>query len=177
MLLEGHSTARLNLRKVRADDFEKWLPFYEDPESTRYWKGLPEDKWQACTEQFERIFERYEKNMGGMMALESKDGQSLIGLCGLLLQLVDGTQEWEIGYSLLPQYRRKGYATEAARYCRDIAFSAGLAGSLISIIHIDNLPSQAVAVRNGMEREKKTIYKNNPVYIYRVSHPVTSNFK
>lgn len=169
MLLEGHSTARLNLRKVRPDDFEFWLPFYDDPESTRYWKGLPKDKWQACREQFDRIFERYDKNMGGMMALELKEDQRLIGFCGLLLQHVDGVREWEIGYSLLPRYRGKGYATEAARYCRDIAFESGLSGSLISIIHIDNLPSQAVAIRNGMQRGKETVYKNNPVYIYRVT--------
>lgn len=175
MLLEGHSTARLRLRKVRADDFERWLPFYDDPESTRYWKGLPQNKWQACTEQFDRIFERYEKGLGGMMALESKEDRCLIGLCGLLLQHVDGNQEWEIGYSILPQYRGKGYATEAARYFRDVAFAAKLSGSLISIIHIDNQPSQSVALRNGMELEKETIYKDNPVYIYRVLHPDTSN--
>lgn len=171
MLLEGHSTARLNLRKVQRADFDSWLPFYDDVESTRYWKGLAQDKRQACTEQFHRIFERYEKQMGGMMALELKEGQHLIGLCGLLLQVVDGVHEWEIGYSLLPQFRGKGYASEAARYCKAVAFESGLATSLISIIHVDNLPSQAVAVRNGMHREKETTYKNNPVYIYRVHHP------
>ena len=168
MLLDGHSTERLILRQVVKQDFITWMPFYDDPESTRYWEGLPHDKLQACTDQFNRIFERYENKSGGMNALVLKKDQCLIGLCGLLLQTVDGNKEWEIGYSLLPKFRGMGYASEAAIYCKEEAFKNRLAKSLISIIHVDNKPSQAVAVRNGMVREKETIYKENPVYIYRV---------
>lgn len=171
MLLDGHTTERLLLRKVVAADFDTWLPFYDDPESTRYWKGIPHVKRKACTDQFDRIFERYDHKLGGMNALILKEGQRLIGLCGLLLQTVDGFREWEIGYSLLPESRGKGFATEAAAYCKEAAFGCGLARSLISIIHVDNVPSQAVAIRIGMVREKETIYKQNPVYIYRIDQP------
>lgn len=168
MLLDGHRSARLNFRRVRPDDFETWLPFYEDPESTRFWEGLPSDPVQACKEQFHRIFERYEKEIGGMNALISRTKNALVGMCGLLLQEVDDQKEWEIGYALLPQYRGLGYASEAAQYCKMIAFSCGLAECLISIIHVDNLPSQKVALGNGMKRGHQTVYKDNPVYIYRV---------
>lgn len=171
MLLEGHSTERIYFRKVVPSDFELWMPFYDDPESTRYWEGLPADKYQACTEQFDRIFERYAEKSGGMNGLVDKESGRLTGLCGLLLQTVDGVQEWEIGYSLLPDFRGKGYASEAASYCKKVAFENDLAESLISIIHVDNLPSQAVALRNGMTRDKETTYKQNPVYIYRVHQP------
>ena len=171
MLLDGHSTDRLKFRKVVETDFDLWLPFYDDPESTRYWEGLPDDKHQACIEQFERIKERYEQNLGGLNALVRKEDQVLVGMCGLLIQTVDGVQEWEIGYSLLPGYRGLGFATEAAQYCKKVAFEHKLAESLISIIQIHNLPSQEVALRNGMQRGRQTQYKNNPVYIYRVNRP------
>jgi len=167
-LLEGMETERLIFRKILPSDFDSWLPFHEDPRSTQYWEGLPKDPIMACTEQFQRFFERYEKDLGGMNALIRKTTNQLIGVCGLLLQNVDGIEELEIGYSILPAYWKNGYASEAAIKCREIAFENHLSDSLISIIHVDNLPSKKVARNNGMLIEKKTIYKNNPVEIFRI---------
>ena len=167
-LLSEEYTPRLLFRKVLPTDFDTWLPFYDDPSSTEYWAGIPKDPKQACKQQFDRIFERYHKNLGGMNALILKENSQLIGLCGLLLQQVDGIDELEIGYSILPAFRNKGLAFEAAQKCKVYAFSKKLAASLISIIHVDNIPSKRVALKNGMFLDKTTVYKNNPVHIYRI---------
>ncbi len=167
-LMAGVQTERLQFRKVSKADFPAWLPFWEDPESTRYWAGLPAAPPDACKEQFQRIFERYELGLGGMNALVNKESGELVGLCGLLVQQVDQEEALEIGYSILPRFRRQGYASEAAQACKIRAFTQGWATSLISIIHVDNLTSQQVAKNNGMRLDKATIYKDNPVYIYRV---------
>ncbi len=167
-LLEGEESQRLLFRSLTSGDFDSWLPFYEDPSSTAFWEGLPKDPITACEEQFERVFERYEKGLGGMNALIKKDSSELVGICGLLVQIVDDIEELEIGYSLLPNFRGKGYASEAAQKCRDFAFEKGFSDSLISIIHIDNIPSQKVAIANGMHLDKTTDYKNNPVHIFRI---------
>lgn len=167
-LLINQESERLNYRKVRPSDFDLWLPFFHDADSTKYWEGLPQDPHTACQEQFDRIFERYAQHLGGMNALIRKETNTLIGLCGLLVQKVDGIKELEIGYSLLPAYRKLGYASEAAIKCKDFAIENQLATSLISIIHIDNIPSQRVAQKIGMHLDKTTTYKNNPVHIFRV---------
>ena len=167
-LLEGEETKRLYFRKLVPSDFNSWLPFYQDPSSTAYWEGIPKDPQTACREQFDRVFERYEDDLGGMNALIEKESGNLVGICGLLVQDVDNQQELEIGYSLLPEYRGKGYATEAAKKCKNFAFSGKLANSLISIIHIDNELSMKVARCNGMVRDKTITYKNNPVHIFRI---------
>ena len=167
-LLENETTDRLRFRKVVNSDFEKWLPFYHNADSTRYWEGIPDDPVVACQQQFDRIFERYEKQLGGMNALILKGSEELVGMCGLLVQQVDSAEELEIGYSILPNYRGKGYASEAAQKCKAFAKQHSLASSLISIIQVDNLPSQKVALNNGMRLDKTTIYSNNPVHIYRV---------
>lgn len=139
-----------------------------DPESTQYWEGIPPDPEEACRQQFDRIFERYQKGMGGMNALIHKETGSLVGLAGLLKQEVDGQEELEIAYSLLPGFRQQGFASEAARCCLEVAIQRKYASSLISIIHIHNKPSQRVAEKLGMTVSGRTIYKDNPVYIYRI---------
>uniref|UniRef100_UPI0040568181 GNAT family N-acetyltransferase n=1 Tax=Zobellia laminariae TaxID=248906 RepID=UPI0040568181 len=119
LLLEGEQTERLLFRKVLPSDFEAWLPFHEDKRSSEFWEGLPSDPKIACQEQFDRIFERYENNLGGMNALISKSTGEFIGLCGLLKQTVDQIEELEIGYSILPNYWKQGYASEAAIKCKN----------------------------------------------------------
>ncbi|TLF45602.1 GNAT family N-acetyltransferase [Maribacter aurantiacus] len=166
--MEGAETERLLFRKLSRDDFDAWLPFHEDPRSSKFWSGIPQNPVAACSQQFDRVFERYEKGLGGMFALIDKTSDELIGLCGLLIQVVDGQEELEIGYSVLPTHWGKGFASEAAQKCKETAFKNGWANRLISIIHIDNEPSKKVALKNGMHLEKRTVYKNNPVYIFRI---------
>ncbi|MDC6366740.1 MULTISPECIES: GNAT family N-acetyltransferase [Flavobacteriaceae] len=168
-LLENQSSERLLFRKIQASDFETWLPFYHNPKSTQFWEGLPTDPKEACEIQFSRIFERYEKDLGGMNALTLKTTGELVGICGLLVQIVDGIEELEIGYSVLPKFWLQGFAIEAAQKCKTYAFEQNFTKSLISIIHIDNVPSQKVALKNGMHLDKTTNYKDNPVHIFRVN--------
>lgn len=169
-LLEGEETKRLRFRKVQPTDFKLWLPFHEDPLSSQYWDGLPKDPKTACQQQFDRIFERYHTGLGGMNALICKKAHNIIGLCGLLVQIVDGIKELEIGYSILPEHWGKGYATEAARKCKQVAFKNQWASHLISIIQVNNLPSKNVATKIGMQKHKTTTYNQNPVAIYRVNN-------
>lgn len=103
-----------------------------------------------------------------MNALTLKASGQLVGICGLLVQTVDGIEELEIGYSILPKFWLQGYAFEAAQKCKHFAFEKGFSDSLISIIHVDNVPSQKVALKNGMFLDKTTIYRDNPVHIFRV---------
>ena len=168
-LLKNQESERLYFRKVIPEDFDTWLPFYENPKSTQYWDGIENSPKEACNKQFNTTFERYTSDLGGMNALILKDTGKLVGMCGLLLQKVDDLQELEIGYSTLPAYWQNGYAFEAAQKCKEFAFKNSFASSLISIIHINNVPSQKVALKNNMILDKTTTYKYNPVHIYRVS--------
>jgi RimJ/RimL family protein N-acetyltransferase len=170
-LLEGQESERLYFRKLQESDFENWLTFCSDPSSVEYIffaKAAPDDPAVKCRTWFDRIFNRYENNLGGLNVLIDKNTNEFVGQCGLLIQMVDGIEEMEIGYSLMPQHRKKGYALEAAKKCRDFAFENNLRNSLISTIHIDNVNSAKVAMANGMVNEKQTVFMENPVNIFRV---------
>jgi ribosomal-protein-alanine N-acetyltransferase len=105
-----------------------------------------------------------------MNVLVDKGSGAFIGQCGLLIQDIDGCEEVEVGYSIMPAYWRMGYATEAAQKCIAHAFENNLADSLISIIHENNTESEKVALKNKMTLDRKTIYGNNPVKIYRIKN-------
>lgn len=117
-------------------------------------------------EWLERQLWRYREKMGGMNLLVHKETEEIVGWAGLLVQEVDGAEEVEIGYSIMPQFWNQGYATEAARHCREVARQRGWMKPLISIIQVDNIASQKVAMKNGMTPVKRTLYKGNQVIIF-----------
>ena len=167
-LLDGEETVRLAFRRIRESDFTDWLKFFEDPQTSMHWVEEKEAPGIACQKWYQKQLWRYENDKGGMNALIEKSSGKLIGHCGLLVQIVDGIPELEIGYSLLPDFWNRGYAFEAASHCREFAFKNDFSKSLISIISLTNGPSQKVALKNRMKIEKETNYNGNKVYIFRV---------
>lgn len=168
-LLDGQESNRLRFRSINNQDYNKWLPFFENPVTRQYWNANYEAPEIECVNWYKRQFERYEKNLGGHNVLIEKKTNLLLGHCGLLVQTVNDSEALEIGYSLLPQFWNKGFATEAAKKCKDYAFENGLADELISIISLSNLPSAQVARKNGMSIKFQTVYNLNPVNIYGIS--------
>jgi [ribosomal protein S5]-alanine N-acetyltransferase len=166
--LDGQETDRLRFRKISETDFDSWLKFFEDPQTSLHWVEEKETPAIACQKWYDKQFWRYKNGKGGMNALIEKETGRLIGHAGLLVQTVDEVEELEIGYSLLPEYWHKGYAIEAATKCKQFGFQNKFSTSLISIISLSNIPSQKVAIKNGMVIDKKTIYHGNEVYIFRL---------
>jgi ribosomal-protein-alanine N-acetyltransferase len=169
-LLTGEETKRLRFRLLEESDFDAWLPLFSTPEAIQFLglAGIPTPE-KRCRKWFETVQNRYENNLGGMNVLIDKQTETLIGQCGLLVQEVDGIRELEIGYSVLPCFWGNGYATEAARKCKEFAFANQFSGSLISIVHIQNIRSVHVAQKNGMILDKQTIFKDMPVNIFRIN--------
>ncbi len=85
-----------------------------------------------------------------MWAVVLKETDEMIGQCGLTMQQWNDRQVLEIGYLLQKVYWHKGYATEAAKACREYAFTKLNAEEVFSIIRDTNFASQNVALRNGM---------------------------
>lgn len=166
-MLAGQESPRLFFRTIDERDTQDWIRFFESPETSLHWveEKLPPE--MACKKWYAKQRWRYENNKGGMNALIEKTTGSLVGHAGLLMQEVDSKPELEIAYSLLPQFWNKGYASEAAAACKQFACNHHLAPSVISIISKTNIPSQKVALKNGMEIDKEITYRGNAVFIFR----------
>jgi RimJ/RimL family protein N-acetyltransferase len=177
-LLFGEQSARLAFRKVLDSDFNDWLRFCAYPESLKYIMPqstkTPEEN---CVAWFKRIEYRYNNDLGGMNALIEKESGSLVGQCGLLKKTIDNEPVLEIGYSMMPEFRGKGYAQEAAQKCRDFAFENQLADQLFSVILPGNDASVRVATKNGMKFLKRTVEEGDIVDVYSISKVEWLNLK
>lgn len=166
----GMETERLIIRKLTKRDIPVWAEFFLEKESLGF-LGLKDDK-QPCDhseEWLDRQFRRYRSGEYGLMALVEKDSMKLIGQGGIILMNVEREGELEIGYHIIPVYRGKGYATEAAAAFRDYIFENEIADSAITVINTVNVVSMKVSEKLGFVREKETECMNMPSWLYRIS--------
>lgn len=168
MLLHDHTTQRLRFRNVELADAGAWEEFISDQNAMKFLAPVTDVK-QAAIDWMEKSLARYSKDGFGLYALIEKKSGEFIGLCGLMIQEVDGIRELEIGYHLLPRFWKQGYAGEAAIASRNFVFENHLADSVISIIVPENFPSQKVAQKNGMKKERETEWRGTKVFIYRIT--------
>lgn len=147
-------TPRLVLREFVYEDVDALAQVLSDPETMSHYPA-PFDRsgvegWIA------RNLRRYEQDGFGLWAIVLKSAGDIIGDCGITAQEVDGERLPEIGYHLRRDRWGQGYATEAARACRDYGFEQLKIDFLISLIRPENIPSRRVAARNGMTVWKET---------------------
>lgn len=101
-------------------------------------------------EWLERQIERYRIYGFGLWAVKDKKSGEFLGQCGITMQKWDDALVTEIGYLFRRKFWHRGYATECAAACKRYAFEKLDFPAVYSIIRENNLPSIAVAVRNGM---------------------------
>ena len=155
-LLVGQETERLKFRLLEPEDFDEWLNLFKAENIAEHLELDPKlSPVELCKIWFDKAFHRNENNLGGLNVLVDKKTNRMVGQSGLLIQTIENEERLEIGYSILPKYWKNGYAIEAASKCKDYAFENDFTDSLISMIHIQNLASEKVALRNGMSFEKR----------------------
>jgi ribosomal-protein-alanine N-acetyltransferase len=157
-------TPRLILREFQMDDIDALAHVICDRETMRFYP-TPFDR-NGVEEWISRNRNRYAKDGHGLWAMVLKANGELIGDCGLTVQNVEGIDEIEIGYHVRRDCWGQGFATEAARACRDFGFSRLPIERLISLIRPENLASRRVAEKNGMQVWKEIVRAGLPHLVY-----------
>lgn len=162
-------TRRLFTRFLTVDDIPVWADFFKDEAAVEFFPPSEFITHEARAAHWvNRQLIRYNVEQCGLQALIHKDTKEFIGQCGLIKQLVDGKKELEVGYHIFKKYWGHGYAPEAAGAFIGEAFIQGLTSSVIAIIGTENTRSQAVAVKNGLVKDRQTIWMDMDVFIYRI---------
>ena len=158
-------TPRLILRTFQGSDLEALVPIMGDAEVQKFSKFGVEDR--AGIQKFLKgVQAREERDGVTQYAVILRETQELIGDCGIMVQQVDGSPEFEIGYKLARKFWGHGYATEAAIACRNYGIKAKGIRRFVSIIDPANIASARVAQKVGMSLEKRSLYWDSMVDIY-----------
>ena len=145
-------TERLTFRELTLADVDNLQLIFSDPVAMEFY---PSTKDLAATREWiNRTRANYERVGHGLWAVSLAETGEFLGQCGLLPQNIRGWDEVEIGYSFRRAHWGNGYATEAARACRDHAFRNLPVQQLVSYISPGNERSKNVARRVGMSLDR-----------------------
>lgn len=151
-------TERLALREMSAGDLNALKLILQDDEVMYAYNGAFSD--EEVGGWLDKQLRNYAAWGYGLWAVTLRDSGEMIGQCGLTRQAWLGSEVLEVGYLFRRSHWHKGYAAEAARACMDYAFARLGATEVCSIIRDNNLLSQRVALRNGMERASGVMVKH-----------------
>jgi RimJ/RimL family protein N-acetyltransferase len=152
--LPWHS-ARLTLRRLRAEDLARFQAYRHDAEVGRYqgWKPASDDEARAfLVEMAEAPFGR----LGEWLQIAIADAADDLLLGDLGLFVAASGDEAEFGITLARAAQRKGLAEEAARRLIDGLRADTAVQRLVAITDTRNAPSARLLRRLGMELEAET---------------------
>ena len=157
-------TERLVLREYVPEDFEGLREIISDPETMRFYAHPYDDA--GVRRWLDWSMENYRTFGFGLWAMCLREDGRFIGDCGITIQNIHGVYRPEIGYHVHKAHWNRGYATEAARACRDWAFEHTPFRLLFSYMNAENLASRAVAEKNGMRWLEDYPEKGIPHSVY-----------
>ncbi|MEJ2383180.1 MAG: GNAT family N-acetyltransferase [Xanthomonadales bacterium] len=107
-------TDRLELRWLTEDDADLMLAIWNDPDFIRNVgdRGIRTPQ-AALTAMRDGVLALYRSHGYGPYRIAARDGGAPMGICGLFKR--EQFEHPDIGYGLLPAYRGRGIALEAAR--------------------------------------------------------------
>lgn len=158
-------TPRLILREMTGDDYAALYEVLGDSDIMRHYPYAFDEK--RVRGWISRNIERYADFGFGLWAVTLRETGEMTGDCGVTMQSIDGAIRPEIGCHIAKRFQRRGYATEAARACRDFVFESTPFRRVYSYMKAANAASRGVAVKNGMshigdftdgEGERSSVY-------------------
>jgi|SRR5215813_2159933 len=146
-------TERLTLRRLTIDDSAFILELLNDPAFLRFVgdKGVRTIE-EARQYLIDGPLASYDQLGFGLYLVVLNSTQQPIGMCGLIKR--EALDDVDIGFAFLPEFRRRGYAFEAAAAVKDYAINVLGLGRLLAITNQDNAGSIKVLEKIGLKFDK-----------------------
>lgn len=157
-------TPRLYLRQLTIADAPLIYQLNSQPVVLKYLHERPLKDETDAAEIIRRIILPQYENKLGRWGMFIKENQEFIGWCGLKYR--PELNETDLGFRLMPAAWGKGYATEAARHCLQYGFEKIQLAEITGRAHIENLASQKVLEKIGMQFLKEEIVDDCSVKTY-----------
>ena len=147
---------RLILRRATAEDLEPLVFSWSDPMMSRWTPDRPDRR--GCVEQMiedMQVKRPGDPEPGGpwyQFIAERRDDGALIGDLGVGFD-VPGPHQVELGYRILPDFQRKGYAREAVAALIDYLIDHHEVHRFVGVVASPNEASKAVLRSLGFRHE------------------------
>ena len=145
---EDITAPRLNLRKFKAYDALQMFKWSEDEETLKYFQTKPARNVEEAEMMISSWRGQYQNDDFLRWCIAEADGNKAVGEISASLDL--NLSQAEIEYTISPDARGKGYATEAlAEVIRYLHEQVGIHRVVIEV-NVNNVPSNKVAEKAGM---------------------------
>ncbi len=159
---------RLYLKEFTGNDLQNLFRLNSDPDVMKCIGREPETDINVIKEDIKKMRKYYVKNPGlGVWGGFEKQSDEFIGFYELAH--LDNTDEIEIGYRLLKEFWQQGYATEMAKELINYGFNKIGLDKIAGITHPENIASQNVLLKSGLNYIKKAHFYNIDVMYYSIS--------
>lgn len=147
-------TPSLRIRKLTPADFDDLYSVYGDADAMRWVDDGEPIGREACRDWIAVTQRNYRTRGYGMSVMVETSTGCVVGFCGLVHP--GGQQTAELKYALKRAYWGRGYATEAATGM--LAYGRRVLGlqQIIATIAPENLASQRVLEKAGMQVQDET---------------------
>jgi len=162
--VESFATPRMVAARLRGSDFDDLFRLNQDSEVAKTMGGTRGA--QETREQIERAVAHWDRYGYGLWIFRARDGGGFIGRGGIRNVEIDGAHEIEIAYAVMPEFWRRGFATEMARAFVDIAAQAGI-DNLVAFTLPTNSGSRGVMEKVGFRYEREIVWADLPHVLYR----------
>lgn len=160
------TTTRLRLIPFQRTDQEVLHRIFINPFVRKFlWDDeiIPPEQTKSVLEKNEQHFA---KDHWGLWKIQKKEEETTLGFAGLWY-FFDELQP-QLLYGLLPEYAKKGYATEAAQAVIDYAFQQLKFPYLIASCDTPHQDSKRVAERLHMNWMEEKIMNSRPTTFYKI---------
>lgn len=157
-------THRLFFRKFTADDAMLLFALNNNPEVIKYVHEPPTTEENAVEIINNIIVPQYLQNNFGRWAVHTKADKEFIGWCGL--KKTPQHLYPDLGYRFFQKYWGQGYATEAAKRTIEYGLKVLQLEGIFAAAHIDNIASQKVLEKCGLQFNGLDTIDATPVKTY-----------
>lgn len=160
-------TERLLIRQFEFSDLDKLIEIRTNPAVYKYLGGIERQNPEALAKRLQFYIDCYEKYGFGMCAMIWKKSGEMIGASGI--QPLEETGEIEVGYSLSPDYWRKGIGYECAKVWLEFGFKEKGLERIVAIADKENKGSWRIMEKCGMRYEKTDKFYGFDCVLYAIS--------
>lgn len=163
------TTARLSAEPLREDHFDLLCRMHEDATLMATLGGV---RTAGQTKDYlNRNLDHWDEHGFGLWMFHEITSGAFVGRAGLRHVDIEGIDEVELAYAVLPERQRRGFATEMSAALVDRAFAALGLVQIVCFTLPTNAPSRRVMEKVGFTYERDIVHANRPHVLYRLESP------